>query len=122
MYDNINGQKHANNISENSKNQRFDVINHMAVRNRISDATMEDAKPQGSILDKPLTSWLLNQQEYDWHIKTAAKHELKKILQSHMECFKNTKQERIEHQYMEEMERKSEWVRSHNWRMCLYNS
>ena len=92
-------------------NQRFDLVNYMAVKNRVTNPLLDDSRPQGSLLSMDNEQWLINEEQYQNSIEAPAKLEIKRILQTHMEMFKETLPiPRVLHQYSAEMSLKSEWV------------
>ena len=89
IFDNLNGDKRARDVHEGRQNFHYDVVQGMAVFDRVSCPELPTSSSKKSILSVEDEKWLVSEGEYNAYIREPAKIIVQRILARHMAFFKD---------------------------------
>ena len=114
IFDNLNGTKKARDQTSEHQNTHYDVVQAIATNDRVNCEKMTNVLPQNDVMSVPDEKWLMSIEEHKKYIKYPAKTIITRIICKHMNFFKTNFQNyviiHIQHEYTDEMGKKSKIV------------
>ena len=89
VFDNLNGDKKARDQHEGRSNFHYDVVQGMAVFDRVDCSNLSNTPSNKSILSVEDEKWLVNKDEFNTYIREPAKVIVQRIIVRHMGFFKD---------------------------------
>ena len=109
-FDNLNLQRHARNKTTINKNERYDMVQSIAVQDRVNVEGYDDNDRNFTLRTAKPQMWMLTKVEYG-KLRTTLQELVKRIICKQMKYFRDNFDHlvslHIPHQFQKEMKQKS---------------
>ncbi len=120
-FDNLNLQREARHKTSNNTNARFDMVQIIAVQDRVNVETLDDSERNYTVSTANPKLWILTKTEYE-KLQLTLQELVKRILCQQMQFFRENYShlttEHLPHKYAKEMKQKSNVVSFHDEIRC----